>query len=47
MALNTLLYFVTNGTSTANKIVMQALVEPGNVVLIDRDSSQILKSTTV
>ncbi|QHI38437.1 Lysine decarboxylase, inducible [Kordia antarctica] len=30
-------YFVTNGTSTANKIVMQALVEPGNVVLIDRD----------
>lgn len=30
-------YFVTNGTSTANKIVMQALIEPGNVVLIDRD----------
>ncbi len=30
-------YFVTNGTSTANKIVMQALVKPGNVVLIDRD----------
>ncbi len=30
-------YFVTNGTSTANKIVMQALVEPGDVVLIDRD----------
>jgi arginine decarboxylase len=30
-------YFVTNGTSTANKIVMQALVQPGNVVLIDRD----------
>ncbi|MEZ4902169.1 MAG: aminotransferase class I/II-fold pyridoxal phosphate-dependent enzyme [Spirosomataceae bacterium] len=30
-------YFVTNGTSTANKIVMQALVSPGDVVLIDRD----------
>lgn len=30
-------FFVTNGTSTANKIVMQALVEPGDVVLIDRD----------
>lgn len=30
-------FFVTNGTSTANKIVMQALVQPGDVVLIDRD----------
>ena len=30
-------YFVTNGTSTANKIVMQALVQPGDVVMIDRD----------
>ncbi|WP_224484928.1 aminotransferase class I/II-fold pyridoxal phosphate-dependent enzyme [Robertkochia aurantiaca] len=30
-------YFVTNGTSTANKIVMQAIVKPGDVVLIDRD----------
>jgi arginine decarboxylase len=30
-------YFVTNGTSTANKIVLQALVKPGDVVLIDRD----------
>ncbi len=30
-------YFVTNGTSTANKIVMQALVQPHDVVLIDRD----------
>ncbi|WNH14076.1 aminotransferase class I/II-fold pyridoxal phosphate-dependent enzyme [Thalassobellus suaedae] len=30
-------YFVTNGTSTANKIVMQALVKPHDVVLIDRD----------
>lgn len=30
-------YFVTNGTSTANKIVMQALVKPQDVILIDRD----------
>jgi len=30
-------FFVTNGTSTANKIVLQALVEPDDVVLIDRD----------
>lgn len=30
-------YFVTNGTSTANKIVMQGLVKPDDVVLIDRD----------
>lgn len=30
-------FFVTNGTSTANKIVMQALVKPGDLVLIDRD----------
>ncbi|WNH08724.1 beta-eliminating lyase-related protein [Thalassobellus suaedae] len=30
-------YFVTNGTSTANKIVMHTLVKPHDVVLIDRD----------
>ncbi len=30
-------FFVTNGTSTANKIVVQALVKPGDVVLVDRD----------
>ncbi len=30
-------FFVTNGTSTANKIVVQALIEPGDFVLIDRD----------
>ena len=34
-SLNT--FFVTNGTSTANKIVVQALVQPGDLVLIDRD----------
>ena len=30
-------FFVTNGTSTSNKIVQQALIKPGDVVLIDRD----------
>src|SRR5689334_7605261 len=33
-------YFVTNGTSTANKIVVQALVEPGDIVLVDRNCHQ-------
>lgn len=30
--------FVTNGTSTANKIVMQAITRPGDIVLIPNDS---------
>jgi arginine decarboxylase len=30
-------FFVTNGTSTANKIVHQGLLRPGDIVLIDRD----------
>ena len=30
--------FVTNGTSTANKIVMQAIGRPGDIVLIPSDS---------
>ncbi len=30
-------YFVTNGTSTANKIVMQALAKPDDILLVDRD----------
>lgn len=30
-------YFVTNGTSTANKIVTQSIVTPGDVVLVDRN----------
>ncbi len=30
-------YFVTNGTSTANKIVVQSIVTPGDVVLVDRN----------
>jgi len=30
-------FFVTNGTSTSNKIIHQALLKPGDIVLIDRD----------
>lgn len=30
-------FFVTNGTTGANKIVSQALVRPGDIVLVDRD----------
>ncbi|WP_083962481.1 aminotransferase class I/II-fold pyridoxal phosphate-dependent enzyme [Hoyosella altamirensis] len=30
-------FFVTNGTSTANKIVVQTLTRPGDIVLIDRN----------
>ncbi len=30
-------FFATNGTSTSNKIVHQALLAPGDIVLIDRD----------
>ncbi len=30
-------YFVTNGTSTANKIVLQGLIRPGDIVLVDRN----------
>jgi arginine decarboxylase len=30
-------YFGTNGTSTSNKIVVQALLRPGDIVLIDRN----------
>ncbi|TMM50619.1 aminotransferase class I/II-fold pyridoxal phosphate-dependent enzyme [Sulfitobacter sabulilitoris] len=30
-------FFATNGTSTCNKIVVQALVRPGDIVLVDRD----------
>jgi arginine decarboxylase len=33
-------FFVTNGTSTANKIVAQALIAPGDVVLVDRNCHQ-------
>ena len=33
-------YFVTNGTSTANKIVVQALLAPGDIVLVDRNCHQ-------
>eukprot|EP00124_Ichthyophonus_hoferi_P002212 Ihof_evm1s142 gene=Ihof_evmTU1s142 len=30
-------FFVTNGTSTANKICNQALLQPGDICIIDRD----------
>jgi arginine decarboxylase len=30
-------FFVTNGTSTSNKIVEQALLAPGDIVLVDRN----------
>ena len=30
-------FFATNGTSTCNKIVVQGLVRPGDIVLVDRD----------
>ena len=30
-------YFVTNGTSTANKIVVQALCKPDDIVIVDRN----------
>ena len=31
------LYFVTNGTSTSNKIVWSAMVSPGDIVVVDRN----------
>ncbi len=31
------LYFVTNGTSTSNKIVWQSTVAPGDIVVVDRN----------
>lgn len=30
-------FFVTNGTSTSNKMVLQALLAPGDIVIIDRN----------
>lgn len=30
-------FFVTNGTSTANKVVHQAVIAPGDIVLVDRN----------
>jgi len=31
-------YFATNGSSTANKVILQALVQPGDKLLVDRGS---------
>lgn len=36
-------YFVTNGTSTANKIVMCGNITPGDVVLVDRNCHKSLQ----
>lgn len=36
-------YFVTNGTSTANKIVLCGMVTPGDVVLVDRNCHKSLQ----
>jgi len=30
-------FFVTNGTSTSNKMVVQALMKPGDIVIVDRN----------
>ncbi|MGX5733057.1 decarboxylase [Bosea thiooxidans] len=30
-------FFVTNGTSTSNKMVLQALIAPGDIVILDRN----------
>lgn len=30
-------FFVTNGTSTSNKIILQTLVKPGDAILLDRN----------
>ncbi len=30
-------FFVTNGTSSANKIVMQAMMQPGDIVMVSHD----------
>jgi arginine decarboxylase len=30
-------YFATNGTSTSNKIVVQAICRPGDIVIVDRN----------
>ncbi len=32
-----LTFFATNGTSTSNKVVVQGLVRPGDIVLVDRN----------
>ena len=31
-------YFVLNGTSTSNKVVLNAVVAPGDIVLYDRNN---------
>ncbi len=36
-------YFVTNGTSTANKVVMCSCITPGDIVLVDRNCHKSLQ----
>ena len=31
-------YFVLNGTSSANKVVLNALLTPGDIILYDRNN---------
>ena len=40
-------YFVTNGTSTANKIVHQSILAPGDIVLVDRNCHKSHHSSLV
>ena len=37
-------FFVTNGTSTANKIVSQALIQPGDIVLFQTGNDQLWRT---
>jgi lysine decarboxylase/arginine decarboxylase len=40
-------YFVTNGTSTANKIVFSASVSEGDIVLVDRNSHKSVEHALI
>lgn len=40
-------FFVTNGTSTANKIVMQALMRPSDIILLSHDCHKSHPYTTI
>ena len=38
-------FFVTNGTSTSNKMAVQALLAPGDIVIVDRNCHMLEKPT--
>ncbi|WP_027364343.1 Orn/Lys/Arg family decarboxylase [Desulfotruncus alcoholivorax] len=40
-------YFVTNGTSTSNRIVLQAVVKPGDLVLVDRNCHKSIMQAVI